>query len=147
MKTSIKLSTYEINNNRTRVQHAENIIRRLPVDHDGRNGWLLNYGVSQEAAEIRSRHCHGPVKWDPATDSAETRGTPIERANHIPPAPIPRPARKFDPMDELVNRFPNQPEFQTPEQDAHAFKIVLFKMFLGLGAAVSFAIWAWVWSH
>lgn len=38
-----------------RVRFAEGLITQLPADHDGRNTWLLNYGVSHEAVEARMR--------------------------------------------------------------------------------------------
>ncbi len=50
-----KLSAYEIQSGSTRVAQAEGLIRQLPLDHDGRNTWLLNYGVSEEAKQKRLR--------------------------------------------------------------------------------------------
>lgn len=132
MKKSIVLNAHELQSKSTRVNWAEGLIRQLPKDHDGRNSWLLNFGTKPDAAALRQGHNPEPVRWDPATDSAER---------------YPAPGGPVDPIDELVLRFPNQPEFQTDEQNEHQFKIVLFKMGLGLGAIVSFAIWAWIWSH
>lgn len=33
--------------------YAERLIKQLPMNHDGRNTWLLNHGVSEEAFELR----------------------------------------------------------------------------------------------
>jgi len=38
-----------------RVRYAEGLIQQLPVDHEGRNTWLLNYGTGDEAQQIRAR--------------------------------------------------------------------------------------------
>lgn len=42
---SIKLTPAEIQSGHDRVRWAEGLIRQLPVDHDGRNSWLLNYST------------------------------------------------------------------------------------------------------
>lgn len=55
-KTSIQLTLAEIQSGLDRVKHAEGLIRQLPTNHDGRNTWLLNYGVSDEAESIRARY-------------------------------------------------------------------------------------------
>lgn len=44
----IYLTPAEIHSGYDRVQWAENLIRQLPKDHDGRNSWLLNFGRKQE---------------------------------------------------------------------------------------------------
>ena len=36
-----------------RVKWAEGLIRQLPTNHDGRNTWLMNYGVSDDAEALR----------------------------------------------------------------------------------------------
>ena len=41
---SILLTSHEIQSNYDRVKFAEGLIRQLPIAHDGRNTWLLNYG-------------------------------------------------------------------------------------------------------
>ena len=46
---------HEIQSNTSRVKSAENLIWQLPVTHDGRNTWLLNYGTSAEAVDRRKR--------------------------------------------------------------------------------------------
>jgi len=40
----IQLTDAEIQSGRDRVMWAEDLIRQLPENHDGRNSWLLNYG-------------------------------------------------------------------------------------------------------
>jgi hypothetical protein len=66
--TIIKLSTFEIQGKVNRVNWAEGLIKQLPTDHEGRNTWLLNYGVSDEAVNMRlQKH----VKFDDVTQSAE----------------------------------------------------------------------------
>ena len=51
---TIKLNGHEIQSGSTRVDWAEGLILQLPEDHDGRNSWLLNYGISEVANEIRN---------------------------------------------------------------------------------------------
>ena len=53
MKNYIKLSQQEIISNLSRVRNAEMLIEQLPNTHDGRNTWLMNYGVRTEAERIR----------------------------------------------------------------------------------------------
>lgn len=43
--TVIKLTPAEIRTGHDRVKWAEGLIRQLPLNHDGRNSWLLNYGT------------------------------------------------------------------------------------------------------
>lgn len=52
----IKLSESEIQSNLSRVRCAEGLILQLPKDHEGRNSWLLNYGVKEEAKDLRKKH-------------------------------------------------------------------------------------------
>ena len=53
MKTIIKLSKMEIQSNHDRVKQAELLINQLPEDHEGRNSWLMNYGIAGPANRIR----------------------------------------------------------------------------------------------
>lgn len=53
----IHLTTHEIQSGLNRVQDAEGLILQLPKNHDGRNTWLLNYGVRKEAQELRNSRC------------------------------------------------------------------------------------------
>jgi len=49
----IKLTTAEIQSKSTRLDWAEGLILQLPENHQGRNSWLLNYGVGKCAREFR----------------------------------------------------------------------------------------------
>ena len=59
----------EVGSQFSRVAFAEGLIRQLPVDHDGRNTWLLNYGQSDEAKALREKRNIG---WIRETQAAET---------------------------------------------------------------------------
>lgn len=54
----ITLTAAEVSSGYDRVKWAEGLIRQLPVDHEGRNSWLMNYGdpVQREADE-REQAC------------------------------------------------------------------------------------------
>jgi hypothetical protein len=54
-KKYIKLNAAEIKSKHDRVKEAESLILQLPQEHNGRNSWLLNYGISKEAIELRKR--------------------------------------------------------------------------------------------
>lgn len=64
----------ELQSGHTRLDWAEGLIRQLPADHDGRNSWLLNYGVSAEAEQIRTDHKNGGER--PASTSADESAKP-----------------------------------------------------------------------
>ena len=49
----IKLSAAEIQSGLDRVRFAEMLIEQLPENHDGRNTWLMNYGIRDAAKHIR----------------------------------------------------------------------------------------------
>lgn len=51
----IQLTMAEIQSGLSRVKWAEGLILQLPENHDGRNSWLLNYGVGPEADALRQR--------------------------------------------------------------------------------------------
>lgn len=53
-KNIIILTGAEIQSGLDRVKAAEGLIQQLPKDHDGRNTWLLNYGIRGEATDLRS---------------------------------------------------------------------------------------------
>ena len=59
----------ELQSNHDRVDWAENLIRQLPEDHEGRNSWLLNYGTSEEAKTLRATR---GVAFVHITQAAET---------------------------------------------------------------------------
>lgn len=65
----ITLSSFETQSNLNRVNHAENLISQLPKDHDGRNTWLLNYGIRNEAKSLRDNK---NLEFIEATQSCET---------------------------------------------------------------------------
>ena len=50
-----ELTKHEKQSGLDRVRFAENLIKQLPQDHDGRNTWLLNYGFGAEAQSLRSK--------------------------------------------------------------------------------------------
>lgn len=56
MKQAITLDAVELQSGLTRVNWAEGLIVQLPKEHEGRNSWLLNYGVSEEAIKLREGH-------------------------------------------------------------------------------------------
>ena len=43
-KEVIFLTKAELESGLTRVRWAEELIKQLPKEHEGRNSWLLNYG-------------------------------------------------------------------------------------------------------
>lgn len=63
----IKLSKCEIQSGLSRVRSAEGLILQLPKDHDGRNTWLMNYGVREEAVAIRDNDAR-VMEWDEDCD-------------------------------------------------------------------------------
>lgn len=67
----IKLNAAEIQSSKTRVDWAEGLITQLPTDHDGAKSWLINYGVGEEARNLRGMT---GIKFDKKTTSAELRG-------------------------------------------------------------------------
>lgn len=67
--TTINLNRSEIQSRYDRVLFAEGLIEQLPETHEGRNTWLMNYGVRDKAKKLRSDN---NVGWDDHTQSAET---------------------------------------------------------------------------
>lgn len=70
----IVLNGSEIQSNHSRVKFAEGLIIQMPVDHEGRNTWLLNYGTSNEAGMLRQMHENGIDKrlnWNNTTQSLD----------------------------------------------------------------------------
>lgn len=53
-QTHIKLTPAEIQGGMSRQKWAEGLIEQLPVGHDGRNSWLMNFGVGEEATKLRA---------------------------------------------------------------------------------------------
>lgn len=52
-----------------RMNFAEDLIRQLPDNHDGRNTWLLNYSIREDAVKMRIER---GIKWDTYLQAAET---------------------------------------------------------------------------
>lgn len=67
-KRAIYLNAAEMQSGLDRVRYAENLILQLPCDHDGRNTWLMNYGVGVEAEALRINR---GLSFDKVTSSAE----------------------------------------------------------------------------
>jgi len=75
-KQVIFLTKHEIQAGSNRQNNAEGIILQLPKDHNGRNTWLLNYGVREEALAMRKKH---DLKWLSHAQAAESANARIER--------------------------------------------------------------------
>ena len=56
MKKKIKLTKSERRSGFNRLMWAECLILQLPEDHEGRNSWLLNYGIRCAARKLREQH-------------------------------------------------------------------------------------------
>jgi hypothetical protein len=67
-KRAIYLNAAEIQSCLDRVKWAEGLILQLPKNHDGRNSWLLNYGVGPTAIALRAKH---NLPFDLVTQSAK----------------------------------------------------------------------------
>jgi hypothetical protein len=67
----INLTVTEIQSGLSRVRWAENLISQLPANHEGRNSWLLNYGIGERAQALRTAN---GIKFVEETQSAETVG-------------------------------------------------------------------------
>jgi len=67
MKT-IELNRAENISGLNRVKWAEGLILQLPVEHEGRNSWLLNYGIGDEAVLMRKER---GLMFDNNTQSCE----------------------------------------------------------------------------
>ena len=52
-RIAIFLTKHERQSGYDRQKYAEGLILQLPADHDGRNSWLMNYGVGEEAKALR----------------------------------------------------------------------------------------------
>ncbi|MEE8263234.1 MAG: hypothetical protein V3R83_12300 [Gammaproteobacteria bacterium] len=64
----IKLTGAEIYSGLDRVRWAEGLIQQLPCAHRGRNSWLLNYGVGDEATALRAKR---GITLDPHTRAVQ----------------------------------------------------------------------------
>ena len=52
---AIILNAHEIQSRFSRVRHAQGLIMQLDKNHDGRNTWLLNYGINEESIAKRKK--------------------------------------------------------------------------------------------
>lgn len=52
----IEITEAEVRSGVDRVKWAEGLILQLPLAHEGRNSWLLNYGTGPVSDFIRARH-------------------------------------------------------------------------------------------
>ena len=75
---SILKTKEEIQSNHDRQQWAEGLISQLPVAHDGRNSWLLNFGISAESIVIRAEHPNKP-RWVDKYRAAETFDASVDK--------------------------------------------------------------------
>lgn len=73
MHTEIKLTGFEIQSGLDRQRNAELLILQLPEHHDGRNTWLLNYGIGPEAVEKRTKRGVAFVDEFRACETTSTR--------------------------------------------------------------------------
>lgn len=64
-----ELTPFEVQSGLDRVRNAEGLILQLPPNHDGRNTWLLNYGVGEEAV---ARRLNRGILFLENTQAAET---------------------------------------------------------------------------
>lgn len=53
-RRAIFLTKAEIQSGLDRQRAAENLILQIPKPHDGRNTWLMNYGIGEEAKTLRA---------------------------------------------------------------------------------------------
>ena len=67
--TTINLTKAEIESGLNRIKMAEGLIQQLPKTHNGRNTWLMNYGISTEATGLRMVR---DLKFNYTTMAAET---------------------------------------------------------------------------
>lgn len=72
----VQFNAFETQSGLNRIKNAEGLILQLPQNHDGRNTWLLNYGVGKEAEALREKHS---FQWDVRTTSAESRNKQLAR--------------------------------------------------------------------
>ena len=52
-----------------RLTFAEDLVRQLPENHEGRNSWILNYSNREDANKMRDDR---GIKWDAYHQAAET---------------------------------------------------------------------------
>lgn len=62
----------ELQSGLDRLKWAEGLILQLPANHEGRNSWLLNYGIKEEAVKLRQKR---GLKFIEKYKAAETSGS------------------------------------------------------------------------
>jgi hypothetical protein len=72
---TISLTAAESASSMSRVKWAEGLILQLPEAHDGRNSWLLNYGIGEAAIALREGRGCG---FDAVTQAATMGNTVVE---------------------------------------------------------------------
>lgn len=68
---AIRLTQAEIQCGQDRVRWTQGLIEQLPADHDGRNSWLLNYGLGAEAEALRAEWRKGAPYPETVSFAAE----------------------------------------------------------------------------
>jgi hypothetical protein len=74
---AIRLTKAENQSGYNRVKFAEGLIEQLPTDHDGRNTWLLNFGVSPSSRKRRKNYHKEHGRLIPEPSQAEEIGFAI----------------------------------------------------------------------
>jgi hypothetical protein len=64
----ITLTVSEIQSGIDRVKWAQGLIEQLPENHDGRNSWLLNYGIGEHYDQARNLR---NIKWSAEHQAAD----------------------------------------------------------------------------
>lgn len=90
MQNVIYLTQGETVANSNRVRSAQSLIEQLPPWHDGRNSWLLKYGVGEKYQHMRDAR---NLPWSDFYQAATTQPCPAPQVvypDHITPAaPVP----------------------------------------------------------
>ena len=73
---TITLTSAETQSGSNRQRWAETLISKLPDSHDGRNSWLLNYGIGIEAMALRRAR---DIQFNDDTQAAELRNEGLRR--------------------------------------------------------------------
>lgn len=84
-RSIILLTKHEIQSGTDRKDWAEGLIQQLPSAHDGRNSWLLNYGVRKEAQNLRKKQ---GLKFQLKLRAAESGNQQVDekgKGEHVKP--------------------------------------------------------------
>ncbi len=82
-KQVISLTRNEIQSGLNRQDAAEGLISQLPKDHDGRNTWLMTYGVKKEAVAFRVKKNLKFLKHEQAAESRQQQLTRISESGEV----------------------------------------------------------------